>query len=181
MNKVEINSMFWVFGFSVLSYLVITNVFTFVYFDESVLLVFTMMIAFGFVANILFPIVNDGIGQRIGTLTTILNVLVNLKMTYYDKLISVTFFPINCIEFARNGVLIEIQEFTSFEAIQNERFFQRIEDEVMQSFEVFIDVFVDVTRAVVHENIFSQFNLFGLIAFPIANIVNNQVKEHEVQ
>ena len=80
MNKVEINSIFWVLGFAILSYLVIINVFTLVYFDESVLLVFTMMIAFGFVGNILFPIVNDGVGQRIVTLTTILNIMVNLKI-----------------------------------------------------------------------------------------------------
>ncbi|HEY4875072.1 MAG TPA: hypothetical protein VIH86_05840, partial [Puia sp.] len=166
MNKIEINSIFWVFGFAVLSYLAIVNVFTLVYFDESILLVFTIMIAFGFVGNILFPIINTVIGQRIGTLTTILNIMVNLKMVYYSELLNTMFFPVSCIEFARNNVLIEIAEFANFEAVQNERFFQRIEDEVLQSFEVFIDVFVDVARVIVHENIFNQFSSFGLIIFP---------------
>ena len=172
----NMNSVTFLSGFSVLLYIFLINFLGVVIFDESILLFFTFMIAFGFIANGLFPIINIIVDSRINGLANKIDVLKNFNSDYFNQLLSINFLSIYRVNFVRIFIISYMVKFVDFQNEQNEKFILRNIYSVMQGFEIFVTMFLEIIRTCINKNILNQYNNLSILVLPILDSIDADVK-----
>lgn len=179
MNK-NMNSIIFLSGFSVLLYICLVNFLGVVIFDESVLLFFTFMIAFGFIANVLFPIINVVVDSRVNGLANKIDVLENFNSDYFNQLLSINFLSIYRVNFVRIFIIGYMVKFVDFQNEQNEKFIFRNIYSVTQGFEIFVTMFLEIIRTCINKNILNQYNSLGILVLPIPDSIDADVNSNKL-